>query len=404
MKRYKDYMDGVGVSDTLHEKLKHLEEPKKQSQPWVKWGAMAAAFALVVGAGVWGLNRGGWNALMDNFRPNGGWDDLTDHFDPAAGTVEADREEIGEPDIAFEDPDIPMTLPGETPPKEPFVDYGYGLVDGNTVSYYFLPDLNWADASAQPQTAADYALAPPSAISRGASLDDVRAFAGGEKAMADHLLWDGLDWGGLFWFLENGTPQAAALYADGHNLHFLLEVMKGGKVPSCIVFPDEYYEKSQWQGVEITAVKNGGYMVTDGGVELNEKREVSFFYDGVGYKLTLYADDAYRADELCARFVRYAVSGVSGASGGFHLDVLSTDGVLDCSYYSVGEPNWEDSETGEFVSGYDPAYEDGVPEEDSGIDGFYCDCPDCIAGTVHTHPYDPGADIVVTAPPYSADN
>ena len=383
MKRYKDYMDGVEVSDTLHEKLKHLDEPKKQSQPWVKWGATAAAFALVAGIGAWGLSRDGWGALKENFRPN-------------AATAVPEIADVGEPDIAFEGPDLPMTLPGETPPKEPFVDYGYEVVgDGEgpytTVSYYFLPDLNWTDASAQPQTAADYALAPPSAISRDASLDDVLAFAGGERAMADHLLWDGLDWGGLFWFLEDGTPQAAALYADGHNLHFLLEVMKGGKVPSCIVFPDEYYETSQWQGVEITAVKNGGYMLTDNGVELNEKREVSFFCDGVGYKLTLYAGDAYRADELCARFVRYAVSGVSGASGGFHLDVLSTDGVLDCSYYSVGEPNWEDGETGEFVPGYDPAYEDGVPEEDSSAAGFYCDCPYCINGIVHTHPYDPNA-------------
>ena len=349
MKRYKDYMDGVEVSDTLHEKLKHLDEPKQQSQPWVKWGAMAAAFALVAGVGAWGLSRGGWSALMDSFEP--------------AAIVDVGRENIGEPDIAIGEPDLPMTLPGETPPKQPFVDYGYALQDGDTVSYYFLPYLNWTDASAQSQTAADYALAPPSAISRGASLDDVLAFAGGERAMADHLLWDGLDWGGLFWFLEDGTPCAAALYADGHNLHFLLEVMKGGEVPSCIVLPEEYYETSQWQGVEITALKNGGYMVTDDGVELNEKREVSFFFDGVGYKLTLYTDDAYRADELCARFVRYAVSGVSGASGGFHLDALAVDGVLDCSYYSVGEPIWED--------------------------GFNCDCPDCIEDTVHTHPYDP---------------
>ena len=204
--------------------------------------------------------------------------------------------------------------------------------------------------------------------------------------MADHLLWDGLDWGGLFWFLEDGTPQAAALYADGEALHLSLEVMKGGEVPSCIRLPEEYYETSQWQGVKITALKNGGYTVVDG-VELDEKREVSFFCDGVGYKLILYTDDAYRADELCARFVRYAVSGVSGASGGFHLDALSTDGVLDCSYYSVGEPNWEDGETGEFVPDYDPAREDGVPDEDS--DDFYCDCPDCIEGTVHTHSYDP---------------
>ena len=122
MKRYKDYMDGVEVSDTLHEKLKHLDEPKKQSQPWVKWGAMAAAFALVVGVGAWGLSRGegGWGALEDNFRPNGDWDALTDNFESV-------------PDIAFEDPEMPQLEPGQTPGREPFYSYGYELV-GDIIS------------------------------------------------------------------------------------------------------------------------------------------------------------------------------------------------------------------------------------------------------------------------------
>ena len=370
MKRYKDYMDGVEVSDTLHEKLTNLEEPKKQSRPWVKWGAMAAAFALVTGVGAWGLSQNGWGALVDNFHPTGDWDSLIDHFDPAVGTAEVGREEIGEPDIATEDPNGGFTaLPSGD---------GYEVVHGDVddpntmVSYYFLPYLNWADAPSQSQMA-DYALAPPSAFSRGAALDDVRAFAGGQRAMADHLLWDGLDWSGELWFLEDGVPCAAALSAGGEGLHFYLEVRKGHEVPSCIVLPDEYYETSEWQGVEITALKNGGYMVTDDSAELNESREVSFFCDGVGYKLTLYADDVYRADVLCARFVRYAVD------GGFHLDAFTSDGAAPTHYaaptsYSVGEPNWED----------------GVPDEDGDAADFYCDCPECIAGIDHTHPYNPG--------------
>ena len=362
MKRYNDYMDGVEGPDTLREKLKHLEEPKKKPRPWAKWGGLAAALILAVGAGAWGLSRGGWNAGNADW----GWDL------PAISTVDVGQEIIPAPDIAFADPNDP-----NSDLDAPLFGGGYEVVDGEMAEYIFLPYLNWADAGQG--TAMDYCLAPPSAVSRGAARDDVLAFAGGEKAMADHLLWDGLDWGGLFWFLEDGTPWAAALYADGHNLHFSLEVMKGGKVPSCIILPEDSYEYSTWRGVEITALKNGSYMVTDG-AELNEYREVSFFCDGVGYKLTLYADDAARADELSARFVRYAVD------GGFDLDVLSTGGVLDCSYYSVGEPDRED----------------GASEANSGAESFYCDCPECIAGTVHTHPYDPSAsdvDIVVTAPP-----
>ena len=366
MKHYDEYMDNIEVSDTLHQRLVELETPKKRPAMWKKYGAAAAALVLAVGVGAWGLSRsqGGWGALMDNFKPNGNWNDLIDHFDPAIGTVEVGREDIGEPDIAFEDPSQ-MTDP------ETHTDGGYEVVHGAgpdaMVSYFVLPYLNWTDADQSQML--DYALAPPSAIHRDASLDDVLAFAGGERAMADHLLWDGLDWGGTVWFLEDGTPCAAFLHGGGNSLSFSLEVMKGSKVPSCIVLPAEYYETSQWQGVEITAVKNGGYAVIDG-VGLNEKREVSFFCDGVGYKLTLYADDAARADKLCARFVRYAID------NGFHLDVLTSDGTAPArSNYSVGEPNWED----------------GVPDEDSDVEDFYCDCPECIAGTVHTHPYDPSA-------------
>lgn len=351
MKRYFEYMDNIEVSDTLHQRLAELEPPKKRRSTWTRYGGLAAALILVAGAGAWGLSRGSWNTLMDHFKPNGDWDALIDHFESV-------------PDIAIEDPD-------GTPGTETQTGGGYEVVHGgegpdSMVSYYFLPYLNWADASAQPQTAMDYALAPPSAIHRDAALNDVLAFSGGERAMADHLLWDSLDWGGTLWFLEDGTPQAAFLHAEENSLSFSLEVMKGGRVPSCIVLPDEYYETSQWQEVEITAVKNGGYRITDDGAELREKREVSFFCGGVGYKLTLYAGDAARADEMCARFVRYAID------NGFHLDALSAGGAAsDYSNYSVGEPNWED----------------GVPEED---------------GTPQTTPYDPGAsdvDMVMTAPP-----
>lgn len=387
MKRYSEYMDHIEVSDTLHQRLVELKTPQKRPTAWKKAAGLAAALALIVGAGAWGLSqsKGGWGALMDSFHPTGGWDALIDHFDPAIEVAP----EIA--DIASEDPGH-MTEPGMKTNGGYEVVHGDGKDPNTMVSYYLLPALNWADASQG--MALDYSLAPPSAVHRDAALDDVLAFCGGARAMADHLLWDGLNWGGLFWFLEDGTPCAAFLHGGGNSLSFSLEVMKGGKVPSCIVLPAEYYETSQWQGVEITAVKNGGYAIVDG-VELNETREVGFFCGGVGYKLTLYTDDADRANELCARFVRYAVD------GGFDLDALSADGtVLDRSGYSVGEPSWEDGEIGEFVPDYDPRYEDGVPDEDSG-------CPYCADGTVHTHPYNPsasGEDFIEAAPAYSAGN
>ena len=398
MKRYKDYMDGVEVSDTLHEKLKHLEPPQKRPAAWKKYGAAAAALVLVAGVGAYGLSRGGWGALMENFKP--------------AAEVKPEIADIPAP---FPMPDIANEDDPHAPSNS--TNKGYELINGGFVTYYVLPDLKWADASQGMEM--DYALAPLNAISRDAAWNDALMFSGGEKAMADHLLWDGRDWGGCLWFEEDFVPDYDPTYEDGvpedvvpcaacfytnwvDGTHLYLEVIKGSEVPSCVVLPDEYYETSQWQGVKITALKNGGYMVTDDGVELRERREVSFFCGGVGYKLTLYAADADRADELCARFVRYAVA------GGFQLDALSADGVVDHSGFSVGEPNWEDDipdkgippedvPTANILHPGDPGYIEpfpapgGVPEADSGLEDFYCDCPYCADGTVHTHPYDPSA-------------
>ena len=56
MRNYKKYMDGVEVSPELHERLSHLT-PAKGPAPWKKYGAMAAALVLVVGAGALGLIR-----------------------------------------------------------------------------------------------------------------------------------------------------------------------------------------------------------------------------------------------------------------------------------------------------------------------------------------------------------
>ena len=88
MRNYKKYMDGVEVSPELHERLSHLT-PAKGPAPWKKYGALAAALVLVVGAGALGLSRLG----------------ATD-AGPAA-------------EIAEEEPDIaPVTDPAQLPSQQ----------------------------------------------------------------------------------------------------------------------------------------------------------------------------------------------------------------------------------------------------------------------------------------------
>ena len=315
MKRYKRYMDDIEVSDTLHEKLTSLKTPEKRPNPWLKWGSLAAAVALVIGVGAWAAGRfaGLPAANLSAVDPLGPGETAVPGSipdparDPESGVLTTGVPEPA-PEVPAPDPDDP-----EHVGKEPGVDPGYWLAEGETQAYYFLPALNWLDASGLARQ--DYALALPGSLYRDASYADVTALCGGEEAMAIHLLWDGLDWGGVLWFSEDGTPQAASVYADGENLFLSLEIMKGGKVPSCVVFPEDDYQRTEYLGVKITALKNTGYCVLDDGTELRESREVSFVVNGVGYKLSLDTDDAKRAGELCARFVRYAID------GGFCLDI-----------------------------------------------------------------------------------
>ena len=197
-------------------------------------------------------------------------------------------------------------------------DGGRDAADGGVAQYFFLPAIHWADVS-QVGLAFDHYLEKFDAITRDATWDDVLMFTGGEKAMADHLLWDGLDWDGTVWLGEDGTSDAVRLYARGLVFQFSLEVVAGRRLPFCIVL-DEDYKPSRWNGEEILAVKSGNSDVvnTINGLELREMREIEFSSNGVDYKLTLYTNtvNAGRADELCARFVRYAMD------GGFSLSIL----------------------------------------------------------------------------------
>ena len=317
MKKYKEYMDGVEVSPELHERLTHLA-PAKRPAPWKKYGALAAALVLVVGAGAFGLSRLG---------------------DVGTGPATAELAEE-EPDIAV------VTDSAELPDGQAQTSGGYEVTEGEVVSYYMLPYIAYNDAEDMMMT--DYSLAPPGALSREVELADLDTLLDGAD-MAVHLLWsDSWEWSGTAWFLEDGTPCAASLWADGDDIALNVEMMRGGDVPSCMVFPDESYETTTFNGVEITALKNIGYMAKDDGTQLRESRMVSCFANDVGYKLTLYGVDEEYLGAICAHFVRWAIT------EGFDLSALSVDGAVPIDTETgspVGVPNGEDEASS---PAYDP--------------------------------------------------
>ena len=55
MKQYKSYMDRQEISPAVHENLLNLEVGKRSARPWMKYGALAACAALIIGVGAWRL-------------------------------------------------------------------------------------------------------------------------------------------------------------------------------------------------------------------------------------------------------------------------------------------------------------------------------------------------------------
>ena len=354
MNRYKDYMDNLEVSDTLHEKLKNLEEPKKKSQPWVKWGGLAAALVLVAGAGAWGLSRGGWNALMDNFRPNGDWGSLIDHFDPAIGTAEV-APEIA--DIASEDPNGVPDPGMKTNGGYEVVHEGEG--PDTMVSYYFLPYIEYGMTKNVSQMALDWDL-PKGSTQRNLTRADITALFGRENALSDHLAWGDYELSGWAAWYEDGSLWGAFLYGDkGDWDRFEFSFVTGNQYPPTCVLYGDGVTNEVWD-VSVTA---WGYDGPNG-----YDRRVEFLNDGCGFRFGVTAADPEQAAWLVSRLVRWI------AVEGLEPDALTSDGAVLAhpweanANYSVGEPNWED----------------GVSEEDSS-------CPYCADGTAHTHPYDPSA-------------
>jgi hypothetical protein len=224
---------------------------------------------------------------------------------------------IGIAEIADDDTDLAQYEPGGDTVTEggDQTDGGYELTSGEITSFYLLPAIIFNEETVG--SSADYSLAAPGSESRKATLNDVKTLLGGAD-MSVHLLWsEDWTWGGTLWFSEDESPCAAALYATGGEVYLSVEPMEGSVVPDCIVYQDEDYERTQFQGVEITALKNMGMAIIDG-VELNESRELSFYAKDMGCKLTIYGTDGDEIEAICARFARW------GIVEGFDLAALST--------------------------------------------------------------------------------
>ena len=360
MKRYKDYMDGVEASDTLHEKLKNLEEPKKKSQPWARYGAVAAALLLVAGVGAYGLSQGGWNALMDHFKPAA-------EVAPEIADIPAP---YPNPDIATEDPNGPFADPHVPADR---TGGGYELVDGEMVSYYVLPYIEYGMTKNRSEMAMDWDV-PQGSTTRSLTRADIAALFGGEKNLSDHLAWGDYELSGWAAWYEDGSLWGAFINGyKGELDHFEFAFVTGEQYPpTCIMYGGGVTNKI-WD-VSVTAWGYGG--------PNGRERRVDFLNDGCGFRFDISASDQDSAQEPAAMLVSRLVRWI--AVEGLEPDALTSDGAVLAHPWEA-DPNYSVGE---------PIYEENMPDEDSGS----FSCPYCADGTVHTHPYDPGVPAATPQP------
>ncbi|MBD5119018.1 MAG: hypothetical protein HDT37_07905 [Clostridiales bacterium] len=322
MKKYREYMDNVRASDTLHQRLVELEASGKRPIPWKRYGAMAAALVLAVGLGAWWLNR------------EEVYDPLVD-YDPVA------------PEIADEPaPDIALVAPGDvTEPGEKTIG-GYEVVSGSgenaIAAYCFLPYIEYGPPS---DTSIAASLAEPAGGLREATREDVLALVGGEDALTAHLDWGGRELRGTVGFEADGTVWMLSLWGEGQDTAFSLELSPGRLPPTCCVVIGEQRTITNVWGVEVSGVncRGAAYGDTERGVYMDVCREVEFIANGVGCRMKAYGTQDGAVEELVSRFVRWAVleglnlSGI-GPDNGICGYPLAPSGETGDSVPDMSEP------------------------------------------------------------------
>lgn len=278
MKRYLDYMDRITVPDELRERLTGLQMPGKRKPGWRRCAVAAAALALTVGVGAYGLSH----------LPG-------DTSSTLGETAEWDTE----PDIAV--------LESAGPADQTPTLGGYEVQEGEMTAYYMLPYIEYGTVEE-----AGLDLAPPAEVTtQEMTQEEVLTLLGGKEAVKVHLGWEDYSLGGH-----------AMVYPDGRLWMLVLGGWKEGAdrvsinltpdqlPPTCLFYMDSVV--NHIGDLEVTAERYVG--------EDSQTLRVSFLTGGYGYRFIAMGTDGQASELLVSRFVRYA------RDGGLNLDAL--EGVL----------------------------------------------------------------------------
>lgn len=328
MKKYFEYMDNRKVSDTLHQRLLNLEVPEKRPAAWKKYGATAAALALVVGIGAWGLSRGDWNAAAQ----------ADANAEPSIPEVDApENGDIGQPDIAPEEP-------GGTADPGPNILGGFevpGPENGemSTTAFYAVPGIEYGMTKDVAQMELDWDL-PAGCVRRDLTQADIAALFRQEQNLSFFLGWTGYTLTGWAAWYADGSLWGAYIngYKDAME-RFEFAFMAGDTYPPTCIGYGNGKVNELWWGTPVTAYGFDGEHGCD--------RRVEFMKGGYGFRFDNSGPDQDRVTWLSALLVRYLCDyDPFGPDGSFVPESLSPEGAVlahpweDPNYV---EPDNEDS-------------------------------------------------------------
>ncbi len=268
-------MDKTELPEDLTERLRELKS-RRRPVPLTRWAAAAAALAVAVGIGAaWRLGRA-----------DGG----------AGGEVTVPSDGVMTTETTGTEPDITTVDPGDSPDAIPSAG-GYELTDGETVTYYPLPALNFQPAEQTVEL--DYALGK---TLRDATEEEIEAAL--TPRWREHLdIPDTAETEAVIW-LRDGEITGLTLGATWEGNRVVIEQLLGANVPTCCVSPDDAYGHTDVDGTDVVTLTRG------------DSCETKFFINDTGWKATIAGEDY---EDLTARFVRLGVreknAGLAAAFG-----------------------------------------------------------------------------------------
>ena len=227
MKYYKTYLDRQEISPAVHEKLLDLEPPGRRSVPWLKYGALAACAALILGVGAWKLAPGPSPVQYSSVGDS------------------SDREEViyGQPGLASD--------------SSSFVVDSHIESEGEMM-FYAMPAIFYQDITGQSEAAASRVYAP-GAFAVDLTKGDVQKLFWGPDGKPENtdydlpwaLYWDGYTLHGHAWYDGQGELMELTLWGEKGRAEFELELRLGALPFTCCVDMDRGDKISEFNGVQV---------------------------------------------------------------------------------------------------------------------------------------------------------